>query len=157
MLDSLVDAAVGDVVGGRLGPQDQVVAHVLLDEAVAVMTADDRVGQVHVFDLGLQLAAILLGDFAAEDDGDLVRLADRAVGVEQSLAQLVERGAPMKDQIVAEFDLREEEPMLAARLSAFAFAEERGEAGEPFVAAARQILGRQGVGQLLETLRCAAA
>jgi len=34
---------------------------------------------VHVFDLGLQLAAVLLGDFAAEDDGDFVRLADRAV------------------------------------------------------------------------------
>ena len=47
--------------------------------------------------------------------------------------------------------------MLAARLSALSFAEERGEAGEPFLAAARQILGRQGVGQLLETLRCAAA
>jgi hypothetical protein len=28
---------------------------------------------VHVFDLGLQLAAVLLGDFATEDDGDLVR------------------------------------------------------------------------------------
>jgi hypothetical protein len=72
------------------------------------VAADHRVGQVHVFDLGLQLPAVLLGDFAAEDDGDLVRLADRAVGVKQSLAQLVERGAPMKDQIVAEFDLREE-------------------------------------------------
>ena len=108
MLDSLVHAVVGHVVGGRLGSQDQVVAHVLLDEAVAVMAADDRVGQVHVFDLGLQLAAVLLGDFAAEDDRDLVRLADCAVGVEQSLAQLVERGPPMKDQIVAEFDLREE-------------------------------------------------
>ena len=69
------------------------------------MAADDRVGQVHVFDLGLQLAAVLPGDLAAEDDGDLVRLADRAVGVEQSLAQLVECGSPMKDQVVAEFDL----------------------------------------------------
>src|SRR5438270_8157653 len=78
-------------------------------------------------------------------------------GVEQSLAQLVERGPPMKDQIVAEFDLREEEAMLAACLSALSFAEERGEAGQPFLAAARQILGSQGIGQLLETLRCAAA
>ena len=72
-------------VGGRLGPQDQVVTHVLLDEAIAVVTADDRVGQIHVFDLGLQLATILFGDFATEDDGDLVRLTDRAVGVEQPL------------------------------------------------------------------------
>jgi hypothetical protein len=108
VLDSLVHPVVGDVVGGRLGAQDQVIANILLDEAVAVMAANDRVGQVHVFDLGLQLAAVLPGDLAAEDDGDLVGLADRAVGVEQPLAQLVKRGAPMKDQIVAEFDLREE-------------------------------------------------
>src|SRR5438067_11670210 len=47
--------------------------------------------------------------------------------------------------------------MLAACLSALSFAEERGEAGQPFLAAARQILGSQGIGQLLETLRCAAA
>src|SRR5947209_554068 len=47
--------------------------------------------------------------------------------------------------------------MLAACLSALSFAEERGEASQPFLAAARQILGSQGVGQLLETLRCAAA
>src|SRR5438477_7548841 len=40
MLDSLVHAIVGHVVDGRLGPQHQVVAHVLLDEAVAVMAAD---------------------------------------------------------------------------------------------------------------------
>ena len=152
MLDSFVDPVVGDVVGGRLGPQDEVIAHVLLDEAVAVMAADDRVGQVHVFDFGLQLAAVLLGDLAAEDDGDLVRLADGSVGVEQPLAQLVERGAAMKDQVVAEFDLREEQPMLAAGLLALCCGEERGEAGQPFLAAGRQILGRQSVGQLLETL-----
>jgi hypothetical protein len=56
----------------------------------------------------LQLAAVLLRDLATEDDRDLVRLADRAVGVEQALAELVERGSPIKDQVVAEFDLREE-------------------------------------------------
>jgi hypothetical protein len=42
----------------------------------------------------------------------------------------------MKDQVVAEFDLREEQPMLAACLPAFSFAEEWGEAGEPLLAAA---------------------
>jgi hypothetical protein len=97
VLDSLVHAVVSHVVGGRLGPQDQVVAHALLDEAVAIMAADDRVGQVHVLDLGSQVAAVMLGDFAAEDDRDLVGLADRAVGVEQTLAQLVERGSPMNE------------------------------------------------------------
>ena len=116
VLDSLVDAVVGHVVAGGLGPEDQVVAHVLLDKAVAVMAADHRVGQVHVFDLGLQLAAILFGDLATEDDSDLVRLADGPVGVEQAFAQFVERGAAMKDQIVAELDLREEQAVPAARL-----------------------------------------
>ena len=76
MLDRLVHAVVGHVVAGRLGTEDHVVAHVLLDKAVAIMTADHRVGQVHVFDLGLQLTAVLFGDLATEDDGDLVRLAD---------------------------------------------------------------------------------
>ena len=56
------------------------------------MAADDRVGQVHIFDLGLQLAAVLLGNLAAKTDGYLIRLADRPVGVEQTLAQLVEGG-----------------------------------------------------------------
>ena len=107
----------------------------MLDEAVAVMAADDRVGQVHVFDLGLQLTMVLLGDLATEDDGDLVWLADGAVGVEQALAELVECGASIKDQVVAEFDLREEQPMLTTCLSALSIAEERGKISQPFPAA----------------------
>jgi len=80
---ALFTPAVDHIVAGRLGAEDQVVAHILLDESVAIMTADDRVGQVHVLDLGLQLSPILLADLATEDDGDLVRLADGAVGVEE--------------------------------------------------------------------------
>jgi hypothetical protein len=155
--DGLVHPVVGDVAGSRLGPQDQVVAHVLLDEAVALVAADDGVGQVHVFDLGLQLAAVLLGDFAPENDGDLVWLADRAVGVEQTLAELIKGAPPVKDQVVAEFDLREEPPVLTARLPTLPVAEERGEIGQPFPATAGQVFGTQGVGQGLQTLGCAAA
>src|SRR6516225_9802002 len=66
MLDGFVHTVVGDVVGRRLGTQDQVVTHVLLDEAIAIVAADNRVGQIHVFDFGLQLAAILLGDLATK-------------------------------------------------------------------------------------------
>ena len=40
VLDSPVHAVVGHVVSGGLGPEDQVVAHVLIDKAVAVMAAD---------------------------------------------------------------------------------------------------------------------
>jgi len=70
----------------------------------------------------------MLADLAAEDDGDLVRPTDGAVGVEQTLTQLVERGAPAKDQVVAVLDLREEQPVLAPRLFALSFGKERGEA-----------------------------
>ena len=45
MLDRLVHSIVGHVVAGCFGTEDQVVAHVLLDKAVAIMTADHRVGQ----------------------------------------------------------------------------------------------------------------
>ena len=74
-----------------------------LMKPIAIVTADNRVGQVHVFDLGLQLGAVLFHDLAAEDDGDLVWLTDGAVGVEEPLPQFVEGGPPMKDQVVAEF------------------------------------------------------
>jgi hypothetical protein len=37
---------------------------------------------MHVFDLGLQLAFVVPGDLATEDDSDLVRLPDRSIGVE---------------------------------------------------------------------------
>jgi hypothetical protein len=43
-----------------------VIADVLLDKAVAVMAADHRIGQVHIFDL----------------DRDLVRLSDGSIGVQ---------------------------------------------------------------------------
>jgi len=141
VLDSLVHSVVGHVVAGGLGPEDQVVAHVLLDKAIAIVAADNRVGQVHVFDLGLELAAVLFGDLAPEDDGDLVRLADGPVGVEQTFPQFVERGTATKDQVVAEFNLGEEQPVLAARLLALYCGEKRGEAGQPFLAAGRQVLG----------------
>jgi hypothetical protein len=60
----------------------RVIADVLLDKAVAVMAADHRIGQVHILDLGLQLAPIVLGDFATEDDRDLVRLSDGSIGIQ---------------------------------------------------------------------------
>ncbi len=66
-----------------------------------------------------------------------------AVGVEKTLTQLVERGATVKDQVVAELDLREEQAVLAARLFALYFAKERGEASPPFLTAAQEVLGSQ--------------
>jgi len=41
---------------------------------------------------------VLLADLADADEGDLVPLTDRAAGVEQTFAQPVGGGLPMKDQ-----------------------------------------------------------
>jgi hypothetical protein len=128
VLHRLVDAIIVDVVARRLGAQNEVIANVLLDEAVAIVAANHRVGQVHVFDLGLQLAAIMPADSAPEDDGDLVGLTDRAIGVKQVFAQFVQRRAASEDEIVAELDLREEQPMLAAGLLSLPRRKERREA-----------------------------
>ena len=50
----------------------------------------------------------MLADLAAEDDVDLVRLTDGAVGVEETVTEFIKCGAPVEDQVVAVFDLREE-------------------------------------------------
>jgi hypothetical protein len=47
---------------------------------VAVVTADEGVAQVQVEDAGLELAGVMTGDAPAEDQGQLVGLADGAVG-----------------------------------------------------------------------------
>ena len=62
MFDGLVDGVVVDIIGGWLGPQQEVIADVLLDEAMAVVTTNDRVGQSEVFKYGLQFSAVLFGD-----------------------------------------------------------------------------------------------
>ena len=53
MFNGFLAAIVVDVVGSRLGAEQNVIADVLLDEAVSVVTADDGVGQIHVLDDGL--------------------------------------------------------------------------------------------------------
>jgi hypothetical protein len=75
---------------------------------------------------------VQLGDLVAEDRGDLVWLTDGPIGVEEPLAEPVERGATMEDEIVAELGLGKEQPMMAAGVFPFC---RRREAGEPLLAA----------------------
>jgi hypothetical protein len=126
-----------------------MIPHILLDEPVNVMAADHSVGQVHVFDNGLQFAAILFGDPGAEDGGDLIGLADGAIGIEQTFPQPVERRAALKDEVVAEFGLRKEQPVLTACLAPFSFREERGKRGQPFLTASQQVTRCQRIGPFL--------
>jgi hypothetical protein len=85
----------------------------------------------------------VLGDLAAEDDRDLVRSSDGSVGVKQAFAEHVQCGAATEDEVVAELDLREEQPMLAARLLALSCAEEGGEVREPLLATGNQMSRRE--------------
>jgi hypothetical protein len=42
-------------------------------------------------------------------------LTDRAIDVEQALTEFVQCGAALEDEVVAELDLREEQPVPATR------------------------------------------
>ena len=53
-------------------------------------SADDGTGKIHVFDDGLKLAVVVLGDLATEDDGEFVGLTDGAVGIQEALAYSVQ-------------------------------------------------------------------
>jgi hypothetical protein len=92
-----------------------------------------------VFDLGLQLAVMELGDPAAEDRRNLVWLTDGAIGVEEPLAEPVERGAAIEDEVVAKLGLGKEQPMMAAGVLSLVGGEERREAGEPLLAAGDEV------------------
>src|ERR1700751_1738764 len=124
IFDSFFDPIVGHVIGGRFGAQAEVIADILLNEAVCIVGANDWVRKIAVFNDGLKLSLVVLGDLAAEDGGDVAGLADGAIGIQQSLVEPIECGAPVKDQVVAILRLGEEEPVLTAASFAFAFFEE---------------------------------
>src|SRR5215472_15511803 len=44
MFDGFVDGVVIDIIGGRFGPQQEVIADILFDEAMAIVTTNDGVG-----------------------------------------------------------------------------------------------------------------
>ena len=74
-----------------------MIADILLKKAVSVVSANHRVRKMDIFDYGLKLSFLVLGDLTTEDRGDLVGLADRAVGIQQSLARLIQCSAPVKE------------------------------------------------------------
>ena len=44
MVDGFVDGVVVNVVGGRLGAEQEMIADVLFDKAMAIVTANDGIG-----------------------------------------------------------------------------------------------------------------
>ena len=77
----------------------------------------------------------MFSDLATKDDGDLVGLSDGAIGIQQSLAQSIEGGAAMEDEVVAILELGKEEAMLTTSVFALALGEEGGESIQPLAAA----------------------
>src|ERR1700751_5278136 len=99
VFDGLFDPIGGHVIGRRLGAQAQVIPDVLFEGAVCVVSTNNGVGQIEVRPLpddGLQLSLVVLGDLSAEDGGDLAGLADRAIGIQESLMQLIQCSAPRR-------------------------------------------------------------
>src|SRR5712692_7026410 len=156
MLDGFLDAVVGDVVGGGLGTQGEMVADVLLGKPMTVMGANDRIGQVEILDHGLELAPIVFGDPAAKDHGQFRRLANRAIGIEEALAESVQGRPAAEDEIVAVFHLCEEEAMLTSMLP-LAWLKKRREGRQPLLTATLQVVRREGIGHFLQASRIAAA
>ena len=93
------------------------------------MSTNHGVRQVEVFDNGLKLSLVELGDLTAEDSGDLARLTDGAVGIQESLVQVIQCGAAVKDEVVAILHLGEKEPVLTTASFAFAVFKERSQTG----------------------------
>src|SRR5262245_58173426 len=110
------------------------------------MTPDDVVGQVEIFDEGLELPAIAGGDLATEDGGELRRLPDGAGRIEESVAERVEGGAALKNQVVAVLDLRDKQPM--PHHAEFGRREDGRERAEPLLRTAGQLMRCERVREL---------
>ena len=93
----------------------RLISGVLLDEAILVMTADHRIGQIQVFNDGLKFSRMIFADFSTKDDGEFVGLPDVAIRVHQSLAEPVHSSAARKDPVVAKLDLGEEQSVFYSR------------------------------------------
>ena len=68
----LFNPIVGHVIGSWFGAQAQVIADILLEEAVSIMTANHRVRKIQILDDRLKFSLVVLGDLATEDRGNLV-------------------------------------------------------------------------------------
>jgi hypothetical protein len=75
----------------------------------------------------------------------MVRLAS------SSRSPIRSKAARLEDQVIAEFGLREKQPVVAAGLLALSFGKERSESGQPFLTAGQDVARRQRIGQFLQT------
>ena len=120
VLDRFVHTVVADIVGGRFRAQIGAITDILFGKTVPIMAANNGTGKIHVFDDGLQLAVIVLGDLAAEDNGEFIGLTDRPIGIQQSFPHPVQGGTAREDHVVAKLRLRKKQPVINPSPTAFA-------------------------------------
>ena len=96
------------------------------------------------------------GDLSSEDHRDLVRLSDGSIGIQETFPHLVQCGATAQDEVIAKFDLSEEQTVLATSVFALPFREERRERGQPLLAAVEQVGRGERIGQFLQSGRVGA-
>jgi hypothetical protein len=94
MVDGFRDTEVSDVVGRGLGAEQQVIADVLFNGAVAVVAADDGIREVEIFNQRFALAAVPL------DVREFRGLTNRAIRIEQAFAQGVQGDSRVEDEVV---------------------------------------------------------
>ena len=82
-----------------------MIADILFEKSLSIVATNHWVRKIKIFDDSMQLSLVVFSDFATEDHGDFFRLANGAVGIQQSLVQLIQCCPPVKDQVVAIFDL----------------------------------------------------
>src|SRR6516225_9226472 len=95
---------------------------------------------------------MMFGDAATEDEAERVGVADAPIGIQEAFPQTVQGGPAFEDEVVTVFDLSEEQTVLDTRLASLAGGKEGYQRSEPFLSAAGDVLGLQGINELLKPL-----
>jgi len=74
------------------------------------------------------------------------------VGIEEALSHTVQGSPAVEDEVVTVLDRSEAETVLDTRLASLAGGKKGCQASEPFLSAARDVVGLQGIGKLLKPL-----
>lgn len=94
-----------NIVAGRFGAKEKMVADVLLDRSVLVMAPDDGIGQVHFVDHSLDLGGVTPCDLSSEDRSELIGVTDAAVRIQKPLLEGIEGSTAFEDEVVTVFHL----------------------------------------------------
>ena len=105
VIEPLLQAEVGQIVGADLVAQEGGELLVLLDEGVLPVGAKDVMAVLDLLEGGVELAVQLLGDAGAEDLGDLVGRQPPQPQFAAALEDLVDREVALEDEVAAVLDL----------------------------------------------------